>query len=139
MKTFLRLFALLAVIAGPAEAATLQVTPGTGATLGQGVDGSGNLIGATILCGATATVTLYAVCVSQAIVNASGQILTLSTHTGTVPLPTGAATAANQEVTAAGTSATSAQGVQGVTGGVPLLANPGTATLWGILTQGSAT
>jgi hypothetical protein len=35
-------------------------------------------------------------------------------------LPTGAATAANQEVTAAGTSATSAQGVQGVTGGVPM-------------------
>jgi len=33
-------------------------------------------------------------------------------------LPTGAATAANQEVTAAGTSAASAQGVQGVTGGV---------------------
>jgi hypothetical protein len=37
-----------------------------------------------------------------------------------LPLPTGAATAANQEVTAAGTSATSAQGVQGVTGGVPV-------------------
>lgn len=33
---------------------------------------------------------------------------------------TGYATAANQEVTAAGTSATSAQGVQGVTGGVAL-------------------
>src|SRR6185437_3394497 len=33
---------------------------------------------------------------------------------------TGAATAANQEVTAAGTTATSAQGVQGVTGGVPV-------------------
>jgi hypothetical protein len=39
---------------------------------------------------------------------------------GTVSLPTGAATAANQEVTAAGTSATSAQGVQGVTGGVAM-------------------
>jgi hypothetical protein len=38
-------------------------------------------------------------------------------------LPTGAATAANQEVTAAGTSATSAQAVQGVTGGVPLPTN----------------
>ena len=38
-------------------------------------------------------------------------------------LPTGAATAANQEVTAAGTSATSAQAVQGVTGGVPMSAN----------------
>ena len=35
-------------------------------------------------------------------------------------LPTGAATAANQEVTAAGATATSAQAVQGVTGGVPM-------------------
>jgi hypothetical protein len=35
-------------------------------------------------------------------------------------LPVGAATAANQEVTAAGASATSAQAVQGVTGGVPM-------------------
>jgi hypothetical protein len=35
-------------------------------------------------------------------------------------LPAGAATAANQEVTTAGTSATSAQAVQGVTGGVPM-------------------
>jgi hypothetical protein len=38
-------------------------------------------------------------------------------------LPTGAATAANQEVTAAGTSAASAQAVQGVTGGVPMPTN----------------
>jgi hypothetical protein len=37
-----------------------------------------------------------------------------------LPLPAGAATAVNQEVTAAGASSTSAQGVQGVTGGVPL-------------------
>lgn len=36
------------------------------------------------------------------------------------PLPSGAATAANQEVTAAGTSASSAQAVQGVAGGVAL-------------------
>ncbi|MGB7976092.1 MAG: hypothetical protein WCF81_17495 [Roseiarcus sp.] len=38
-------------------------------------------------------------------------------------LPAGAATAANQEVTAAGTSATSAQAMQGVTGGVPMPTN----------------
>jgi hypothetical protein len=38
-------------------------------------------------------------------------------------LPAGAATASNQEVTAAGTSATSAQAVQGVTGGVPIPTN----------------
>src|SRR6185312_5650396 len=37
-----------------------------------------------------------------------------------VTLGAGAATAANQEVTAAGTTAASAQGIQGVTGGVPV-------------------
>jgi hypothetical protein len=38
-------------------------------------------------------------------------------------LPTGAATAANQNVTAAGTSASNAQAIQGVTGGVPMPTN----------------
>ena len=37
-----------------------------------------------------------------------------------LPLPSGAATAANQNTTAAGTSAANAQGVQGVTGGVAM-------------------
>jgi hypothetical protein len=50
-----------------------------------------------------------------------------------LPLPSGAATSANQEVTAAGTSATSAQGVQGVTGGVALpISGTVTATPSGI-------
>ena len=114
---------------------SIAVTPGSGATVGAGSDGT-NQIPATILCGASASGTLYATCVNQAIVNASGQLLTLDTQsgtwtvgisgtvtvTGTVNLGTigVAATAANQEVTAAGTTATSAQGVQGVTGGVPL-------------------
>ena len=56
-----------------------------------------------------------------------------------LPLPSGAATAANQEVTAAGTSASSAQGVQGVTNGVPMPTNQtqqngvalGSPTAWG--------
>lgn len=39
-----------------------------------------------------------------------------------LPLPSGAATAANQNVTAAGTSAANAQAVQGVTNGVPMQA-----------------
>ena len=46
---------------------------------------------------------------------------------GSLPLPTGAATAANQEVTAAGSSAGSAQAVQGVTNGVPM---PVSGTFW---------
>jgi hypothetical protein len=53
-------------------------------------------------------------------------------------LPAGAATAANQNATAAGTSATSAQAVQGVTGGVPMPtagANTG-GSLTGIIQAG---
>jgi hypothetical protein len=55
------------------------------------------------------------------------------------PLAANAATAANQNSTAPGTSAAAAQGVQGVTGGVPFLTNPGTASLWGLYGQGAAT
>lgn len=63
-----------------------------------------------------------------------------------LPLPSGAATAANQNVTAAGTSASNAQAVQGATNGVPLpsalfqagsavaLANP----VWGTTVATSA-
>lgn len=46
--------------------------------------------------------------------------VTLPVSAVTLPLPTGAATAANQNSTAAGTSASNAQGVQGVTGGVAM-------------------
>ena len=53
-------------------------------------------------------------------------------------LPAGAATAANQEVTAARTSATSAQAVQGVTGGVPMPTNAANTdgSLTGIIQAG---
>ena len=191
MKWLIRALAFLA-LSQSAYAGSLAVTPGSGATVGAGSDGT-NQIPATILCGASASATLYATCVNQAIVNGSGQLLTLSSQSGTwnltnisgtISLPTGAstsalqttgntalttinttlgtpmqnsggsvtanigtvgtlataanqttgntslstiatnttgvATAANQEVTAAGTTATSAQGIQGVTGGVPV-------------------
>jgi hypothetical protein len=131
MKNIIKAAALslplaLAILPGGAFAASIGFTPGSGGTVGAGTDGT-NLIPATILCGASASATLYATCVNQAIVNASGQLLVLATQSGSwsvsvtsTPLPTGAATAANQEVTAAGTSATSAQAVQGVNGGVPV-------------------
>lgn len=234
MKNSLRYLALLAVITGPAEAGSLAVTPGSGASIGMGTDGT-NQLAASVICGATSSATLYATCLNQVFVNASGQMgitgpvtqsgtwtvqpgntpnttawlvtgtggtfpvtgtfwqttqpisaaslplptgastsanqptaatlgSTTSGQTGTVaigavttaaptysttqsnalslntsgglrvdgsgvtqpvsasslPLPTGAATSANQEVTAAGSSASSAQGVQGVTGGVAL-------------------
>lgn len=58
---------------------------------------------------------------AMAVQGITGGVALPATLAGTtVPLPTGAATAANQEVTVAGSSATSAQGVQGVTGGVAL-------------------
>jgi hypothetical protein len=57
---------------------------------------------------------------TQATVNSSDHGLNIHIAGGSSGLPTGAATAANQEVTSAGTSATSAQAVQGVTGGVPM-------------------
>lgn len=61
---------------------------------------------------------------NEAAVNASHQLAIQAPPT--LPLPAGAATAANQEVTAAGSTASNAQAVQGVTGGVPL---PVTGTL----------
>jgi hypothetical protein len=63
--------------------------------------------------------------VSLANTGANGTAVAVSA--ASLPLPTGAATAANQEVTAAGSSASSAQGVQGVTGGVAL---PVSGTFW---------
>ena len=87
-----------------ALAGSIAVTPGSGTTVGAGSDGT-NQIPATILCGASATATLYAVCVNQAIVNASGQLLTLDSQsgawnitniTGTITLPTLAATSTLQ-------------------------------------------
>jgi hypothetical protein len=50
-------------------------------------------------------------------------VLGVNANVLTSALPVGAATAVNQEVTAAGASATSAQAVQGVTGGVPISTN----------------
>jgi hypothetical protein len=57
----------------------------------------------------------------------TGATNNINNVSGTVSLPTGAATAANQEVTAAGVTATSAQAVQGVTGGIP---QPVSGTFW---------
>ncbi len=57
---------------------------------------------------------------TQATVNSSDHGLNIHIAGGSTGLPTGAATAANQEVTSAGTSAASAQAVQGVIGGVPM-------------------
>lgn len=85
MKKLLSSIAIAALLSGSAEAATLNVTPGTGASLGQGVDGSGNLLGAMVICGALSTVTLYAVCVNQVTVAANGG-MNVNILSGTVAL-----------------------------------------------------
>ncbi len=59
---------------------------------------------------------------------------------GTITLPTGAATAAKQPALGtAGTASADVITVQGIASMTPLLANPGTAALWGVVTQGSTT
>lgn len=92
----------------PALAGSIAVTPGSGTTVGAGSDGTAQ-IPATILCGATASATLYATCVNQAIVNASGQLLTLNTQ-GTSPwIIAGGGTA--------GVSGTAVLTIQGIASG----------------------
>lgn len=57
-----------------------------------------------------------------------------------LPLPTGASTAAKQPALGtAGSSSTDVLSVQGIASMTPFLANPGTAANWGILAQGSTT
>jgi hypothetical protein len=93
--------------------------PGTGTAAGFNA-ASGNMTGASVSTWGTAPTGLQ-------VLGVNADILTMpaipagSNTIGTVNLGTigAAATAANQEVTAAGTSASSAQAVQGVTNGVP--------------------
>ncbi len=123
-----------------AGATALNISGGTGLPTGAGVGGGGGgsggsnaSVGAT---GAAApgSATYNGILVSGGnIVGASGSawgsaptalnVFGVNADVLSSVLPTGAATAANQEVTAAGTSATSAQAVQGVTGGVPIPSN----------------
>lgn len=59
---------------------------------------------------------------------------------GTVSLPTGAATAAKQPALGtAGAASADVLTVQGIASMTPLLVNPGTAANWGVVTQGSTT
>lgn len=127
-----------------ANAGSIAVTPGSGTTVGAGTDGTAQ-IPAHIICGASASATLYATCVNQAIVNASGQFLTLTTLTGTVPLPTGASTAALQSTinTTLGAPMQNTGGTVAVT--QPTAANlnatvsPVLAATWGLLAQNATT
>jgi hypothetical protein len=116
---------------------SLNISGGSGMPTGAGGGGGGG--GSNASVGATGSpapgsATYNGVLVAGGnIVGASGSawgtaptglnVLGVNANVLSSALPAGAATAANQEVTAAGTSATSAQAVQGVTGGVPMPTN----------------
>jgi hypothetical protein len=116
-----------------AGATSLNISGGTGLPTGAGGGGGGGSNASVGAIGSPApgSATYNGVLVAGGnIVGASGSawgsaptglnVLGVNANVLASALPAGAATAANQEVTAAGTSATSAQAVQGVTGGVPM-------------------
>ena len=118
-----------------AGATSLNISGGTGLPTGGGGGGGGgggsNASVGAIGSPAPGSATYNGVLVAGGnIVGASGSawgsaptglnVLGVNANVLASALPAGAATAANQEVTAAGTSATSAEAVQGVTGGVPM-------------------
>jgi len=122
-----------------AGATSLNLSGGTGLPTGAGGGGGGGGSGSNASVGSTGSpapgsATYNGMLLSGGnMVGASGSawgsapaglnVLGVNADVLSSALPAGAATAANQEVTAAGTSATSAQAVQGVTGGVPMPAN----------------
>ena len=122
-----------------AGATSLNISGGSGLPTGVGGGGSGGGSGSNPSVGATGSAAPGSSTYDGMLVSGGNMVGASGSAWGSAPtgmnvfgvnadvlssaLPTGAATAANQEVTAAGTSATSAQAVQGVTGGVPLPTN----------------
>ena len=137
-----------------AGATSLNLSGGTGLPTGAGGGGGGGGSGSNASVGsigsaAPGSATYNGMLLSGgSMVGASGSawgsapaglnVLGVNADILSSALPAGAATAANQEVTAAGASATSAQAVQGVTGGVPMPANAANTggSLTGIIQAG---
>jgi hypothetical protein len=105
---------------------TVNLVGGSGLPTGTGGGGGGT--GGSVTVTSSALPTGASTSALQPAINGDGGSLehvtnfpaTQPVSAASLPLPSGAATAANQEVTAAGTSATSAQAVQGVANGVPM-------------------
>ena len=122
-----------------AGATSLNISGGSGLPTGVGGGGSGGGSGSNPSVGTTGSAAPGSSTYDGMLVSGGNMVGASGSAWGSAPtgmnvfgvnadvlssaLPTGAATAANQEATAAGTSATSAQAVQGVTGGVPLPTN----------------
>lgn len=143
-----RLFLFVALLLAPSAFAAdnaVIVTPGTGVTMrsidvGGGVQSMGQSLvnsSGTNVIGAGITVP-----VSGTVAATESGTWNITNISGTVSLPTGAATAAKQPALGtAGSASTDVLTVQGIASMTPLLANPGTIATWGLVvsTQNSAT
>ena len=115
-----------------AASGTINLASPSG-TVGMGTDGT-NLLNVGMLCGA-ASATLYSTCVNQVIVNSSGQMLTMSTLTGTLPAFASPPTIANTSFGISGTlpafasNPTIANTSFGISGTLPAFASTPTVTL----------
>ena len=119
-----------------AGATTLTLSGGSGLPTGASGGGGGGGSGSNASVGSTGSTAPGSATYNGMLVTGGNMVGASGSAWGSAPtglnvlgvnadvlssaLPTGAATAANQEVTPAGASATSAQAVQGVTGGVPM-------------------
>ena len=126
---------LAAIETGGATA--LNLSGGSGLPTGGAGNGSTASVGATgsvipgsaTLGGMSVGGTMTSLTGTSNGLKIDGSAVTQSISATSLPLPTGAATAANQQVRAAGTSASFAQAVQGVTGGVAMPVSAGNLPL----------
>ena len=139
-----------------AGATSLNISGGSGLPTGTGGGGGGGGSGSNASVGSTGSAAPGSATYNGMLLSGGNMVGASGSAWGAAPtglnvlgvnadvlssaLPTGAATAANQEVTAAGTSASSAQAVQGVTGGVPMPANVANSggSLTGIIQAGAS-
>lgn len=110
MTKRLALFAALAFLASApdARADSIPMTPGTaGKNLALSADGSANSYPNHVFCGG-ATATIFATVTNCAIVNASGQVLTLDTQSGSWTVTANAGTNLNTSLLATSANQTNA-------------------------------
>lgn len=123
-KYFLLLIMLVLPTFAWAADSTLAVTAGSGTTIVVSPDGGGNVVPHTIFCDHTTPTQCDAV-------NSSGQVAIQAPPS--LPLPTGAATAANQTNVqgTAGSPGSTVSTVQGISGATPIPVNLAAATSGG--------
>jgi hypothetical protein len=119
----------------PATAATVNLSSPSG-TVGMSGDGT-NLLPVGAICGATSSATLEGNCANQAFVNASGQLGVIAAQSGTwnitnisgtITLPTNAATATGQTNPSIGAIGSTVPGSAALVGGRAENAEPAPAS-----------